>query len=76
MLNWFFLFVMHKTSHFSALKAICHFFSHSCSLSRSCLSYSQSLLLLIFLYTRLLSANSLTVDRIPSGMLFNVGLDS
>ena len=24
--NWIFLFLMHKNSHFSALKAICHFF--------------------------------------------------
>ena len=26
-LNWIFLIMMHKTSHFSALQAICHFFS-------------------------------------------------
>ena len=73
--NWIFLFLMHKTSHFSALKAICHFFSHSCSLSRSCWSSLQSFLL-IFLYTRLSFANSLTVYVYLLACLFLSSIDS
>ena len=61
---------MVSTLHFSGWNFMNHFYSHSACLSRSCWRFAASGSDDIVTYAMVSSANSRTVDWIPSGMSF------
>ena len=68
------LLVMRMILHLSALKANCHFCSHSWSISKSSWCLPQLELVCTLLYNRLSSAKSMISDLTHSEMLFIRGV--